>query len=224
MFNFNLKKGEYKLYGSVTRELINLYGFPITWVKTKLLGHDIVLNDIQNYGTDKVVQVMVYPLNPEAFNEHMDSLFNKFGLFSIDSMDLCISKTDVLKICDESSIPSLVGDIIILESGKYLEVTGIESQVIGANNQFVKNFDKNVYQVHCKSYNYNYDELPTQSSLGQTDPGIDDKNLEQIFGILGADVGEKTSSGKETYETIRKKQQDSPLVKGKDAIFGYLDS
>ena len=117
----------------------------------------------------------------------------------------------------------MVGDLILLPSGKYLEITSIEHQVPGINNQFVKNYSKNVFLVRCKTYSYNHDESPTQSDLDENII-LNDKGLEQVFGIIGTDIDSPTEHGKETKETIRQKQEDSPLVKNVDAIFGYLDS
>ena len=221
-FNFNIKQNEYKTYGGLSAELIDLYGFELTYIKTTLLGHDKVINDIQNFGTDKTLKIMAYPENAEQFDERGDIL-NKFGLFTMDSMNLFISAETVSRICNENEVPSMVGDLILLPSGKYLEITSIEHQVPGINNQFVKNYSKNVFLVRCKTYSYNHDEIPTQSDLDENIT-LNDKGLEQVFGIIGTDIDSPTEHGKETKETIRQKQEDSPLVKNVDAIFGYLDS
>lgn len=213
-WNLNNKHNEYQLFGTLSAEVIDMYGFELTYIKTTRLGHDKVLDDIVNYGTDSVFKIFALPENAEMFEERGDIL-NKFGIFTMDSMNLFVSANSMKRVFEnESYIPSAVGDILLLPSGKYIEITSIEHQVPGANNQFVYSNSKNVYMLRCKSFSYNHDNIPT---LEQVDNQESTESLDEIFNLVGSTENAK--------DKIKEEQdKESPLVKGTDSIFGYLDS
>lgn len=210
--NLNNRTKDYNLAGMMTAELIDVYGFELTYVRTARYGHDILLGDIINYGTDKVLKIVAMPENAESFDSRAD-IMNKFGLFTLDSMNLFISATTMSRICNDDEIPSVVGDVIILPSGKYLEVLGIEHQVPGLNNNFVYSNKKNVYKISCGTFNFNHDDLPMPEN---EDIAEENGSLDEVFNLLG-----KSESSK---ENIRKEQNFSDLVKNTDEMFNYLDS
>ncbi|QPX63182.1 putative neck protein [Campylobacter phage F370] len=213
-WNLNNRQNEYQLFGTLSAEIIDMYGFQLTYIKTKRLGHDKVLDDIINYGTEATYQIFALPENAEMFDERGDIL-NKFGIFTMDSMNLFISANTMKRIFqDESKIPSAVGDILLLPSGKYIEITSIEHQVPGANNQFTYSNSKNVYMLRCKSFNYNHDNIPTLEEVNNEEVN---ESLDEIFNLVG--------SAENSKDKIKEEQdKESPLVKGTDSVFGYLDS
>jgi hypothetical protein len=204
-FNFNNNNNEYSLYNSLTSELINLYGFNTSYIKTEKVNMDVIFGEIQNLRADNssIYNVSVYPENTAGFSDQNDIL-SKFGILSFDSINLYISSETFLTIYPDGNVQRSVGDLIVLPSSKVMEITELESQVPGINNMYVYNNQKNVYLLKCKPYNNNHDEL-TITNL----PDIPD------FGAL-FDIANTTAE--KTAQNVQ-----SPTVKGLDAVFGDLD-
>lgn len=197
MFNFNNKANEYETFGKITDELIKLYGVKVKYIKTQFVDVDKVLGDFKNYKSDEILECMLLPATPEGFDSH-NNFLSQFGIINLDSMDFFLSIYELNKI--HSEFNKCIGDLIILPSNKVMEITNIISQVPGINNMFLYDNQKQVYQITCKTYNYNHDEV----SIG------DNENLDLLFNLL-----EK--------ETEKKDQDNSSnLVKGNDPVFGDL--
>ena len=206
MFNFNNKANEYETFGNITDELIKLFGVDVKWIKTKFVDVDSVLGDFKNYqsGTDDIIEwIMLLPSTPEGFEGH-NNFLSQFGLINLDSMDFYLSIHELKRIHDEFN--KCVGDLIILPSGKVMEVTNISSQVPGINNMFLYPNQKQVYQLTCKTYHYNHDNIKITKEPEIGDTG----GLDMLFNLLE----------KETEKTEQDKQ--SPAIKGTDPVFGDL--
>jgi hypothetical protein len=164
-YNFNNYSNEYSLHNSVTAEFINLYGFTLKYIKTTKVNLDSIFGEIQNLRANDsdIFEVSVYPENTAGFDNQNDIL-SKFGILSFDSINLFISAS-VLEPIHNNQVQKAIGDLIVLPSGKVMEVTELEAQVPGVNNMFVYDNNKNVYMLKCKPYNYNHDEFNTTTSI-----------------------------------------------------------
>jgi hypothetical protein len=126
---------------------------------------------------------------------------------SLDSTNLFISKYSVESVLPNYDIQNMHGDVIVLPSGKYLEVTDVVHQVKGINNLFTYKDQKNVYMFKCKAYTYNHDELPVVNQEDTNYTGLD-----ELFGIIQRDEDKQ----------LQDDPVQSPVVKDKDPIFGDL--
>lgn len=202
-FNFNNYSNEYSLYNGVTAELIDLYGFGTTYIKTTKVNVDRIYNEIQNLRADNssVYNINVYPENTSGFDNQNDIL-SRFGIMSFDTINLFISARTYITVYPDGMFKNGIGDLIILPSKKIFEITEIENQVQGVNNMFVYDNQKNVFVIKCKPYNYNRDEIVI------TDPSVPD------FGHL-FDIADKEADEVE-------QNMQSTVVKNADPVFGDL--
>lgn len=214
-WNLNNRQNEYELSGKLSAEVIDIYGFQVIVYKTNPLGNDVTLSDVVNFSSNENIAIMAMPENAEAFENRTVDLLNKFGLYSMDTMNLIISYHSAMRICKTlDKIPSIVGNIIQLPSGKYLQVTRIEHQISGINNQFVYNNLKNIFSLHCVPYQYNHDNIPLVDN--ENLPSLKNEKLDEIFNIVGDNPQSK--------ENVKVKQDElSTKVKGLDSTFGYLE-
>lgn len=210
-WNLNNNKNEYQLHGSITTELINMFGIQATYLKTEHMSVDEVLGDIKNYAVTKseqVFDVMLLPETPEGFDKH-DNLLTNFGIFNLDALDFFISVEDMQKLYGKS-FNKCVGDLLVFPSKKVMEITNCIAQVPGINNMFLYDNDKNVYKLTCKTYAHNRDEITIDKVDVPNDEILSFDNLDGLFNI-------------ERLEQDKQKQDnDSPLIKDIDPIFGEL--
>ena len=202
-WNLNNKPNEYNLSGKLTAELINIYGLEVSYVKTEQVNRDIVLGEFTHYRADdsSVFRVNVYPENTAGFDNNNDIL-SKFGILNFDSINLFISSVSMASIYPSGEYQTAHGDIIALPSGKVFEITEIESQVMGINNMYTYDNQKNVFLLKCKPYNYNRDEITTTDiNLG---------SLADAFDMEEFDA-EKTAV-----------EEQSTMLDNVDAVFGSL--
>jgi hypothetical protein len=203
MANFNNYANEYSLYNGLTYEMINLYGFTTTYIKTIKVNMDMIFQEIQNLraNNSSIYSVNVYPENTGGFDSQNDIL-SKFGILSFDSINLYISAITYASIYQDGNVQHGIGDLVVLPSGKVFEITDIENQVPGMNNAFVYANQKNVYTLKCKPYQFNRDEITI------TDPSIPD--FGHLFDIAN--------------ENANKIAQDtqSTVAKNIDTVFGDL--
>ncbi len=205
MYNFNNYSNEYSLHNDITAEFIDLYGFKTTYIKTTKVNMDKIFGEIQNLRADNssVYSVSVYPENTSGFDNSNDIL-SKFGILSFDSINLFISARTYEIVYPLGDVQKGVGDLIVLPSNKIMEITDVEHQVQGLNNMFVYGNQKNVYNIKCKPYNYNHDEIDVSATL----PDIPD------FGHL-FDIANKEAE-------VTEQEVQSTVVKNADDVFGDL--
>lgn len=212
-WNLNNKKNEYQLSGSLTTELINMFGIEATYLKTQNMQVDEVLGDVKFYSVttpEQVVKVMLLPESPEGFDKH-DNLLTNFGIFNLDALDFFISIEDMKKLYGESAeFNRCVGDLIVFPSNKVMEVTNCISQVAGINNMFLYKNQKNVFKLTCKTYSHNRDEIKIEKVEVPEDEVINFDNLDDLFNV------ERLDREKE------KQEKESPLARDIDPIFGEL--
>lgn len=223
--NFNNHRSEYELFNGMTSELISSFGVYVTYLKTKFCNVDQVLGDIGHYSVTTPEQVIedvpLLPEHPEGF-QAQDNLLSNFGLINLDSMDFFMSRDTLDRIYEGGEFNRCAGDLIVLPSGKIMQITNIKAQVPGANNEFLYANQKNVYQITTKTYHHKGDEISADVELPKSynDEVEANKNgflkpetmdsLDELFNRLG--------------EEAKKEQQDreSTVVKNVDSVFGDL--
>lgn len=215
-WNLNNKSQDYKLSATLTNQLIDTTGVPVQYVKTTLIGVDSIFNEHTNITTDLsgVYEVYVKPENPEGFDDN--DMLSKFGFLSFTSINLFISHNSMEEIFPNiQEIPSTVGDLILLPSGKWLEIVDIEVKVPGINNMYVYKNQKNVYILKCKPYSYDNDQVEgvvDQLSM-ENDESLSVPDLSDIFNM---DIPQES---KDVVEAESTKGDDTDLI---NPIFGEL--
>ena len=198
-FNFSTDdthNNEYELFRSTSEEMINLYGIKIRYLITKKVNLDHIFGEhshikISN-DDENIFTLFAKPETTDTWGGDGD-LFSKFGLQSLDTISLYVSRTDMERIHPEianregkASISNLPhGNLIIFESNKIMEVTDLklQSSEFGNNNIYDSDLTKNVYKMTAKSYFFNHDDLSDASDISSSDnfDYEDFGNLESIF-------------------------------------------
>ena len=157
--NFNLTNSrEYKLYGNITLELIKLYGIPCKYLKVKRLHENEVFGDFQRLkvNDEDTFEISVLPI--ETDNYGGDVSLDVFGLSNRESLTIIVSSYELQRIHPKihkgegNNYDFVLGNIVVFESGKIMEVCGFSPQVEGINNLFTFAEDKNVYRMNLKTY------------------------------------------------------------------------
>lgn len=197
-WNLNNKGNDYKLYAKLTDELIQITGLAVIIIKTTQENVDNIFNEAGHISAseDSIFKdIMLRPENPALFED--DDILNKFGFMSMSNINLFISSAEALKIVDNiEDIVKMVGSIILLPSGKYLEITNVKVQVPGVNNMFLYANQKNVFMFICKPYSFNHDDVGVLQELSQSVPGgqfAGSTSVPDLSDIFNMDVNEVAS-------------------------------
>ena len=196
--NFNLGDdsydGEYELFRSTSEELINLYGVPIKYLITEKINQDEIFGEHSHIKIDNETVHPLYAM-PSATDywEGDSQLFSKFGLQSLDTINIFIARSEMEKLHPElvnregratvGNLPN--GNLVTFDNNKIMEVTGFElaSTEVGNNNVFTSDRDKNVYKLTLKSYIHNHADTTKAAEISESDKFEyeDFGNLEAIF-------------------------------------------
>lgn len=226
--NFNLSHSpEYSLYGSLSAELINLYGIKCRYCVTDRIEVDDVLGEHARLGIDDKKAFDIFLLPSETENFGGDVQLNVFGLFNNESLTAFVSAETMKKIHPNivtdtgTNFDYILGDLVVFESGRIMEVSGFSPYVEGSvNNLFVYNDNKNIYRITLKTYLGNNLENNNiiESSSNLEIEAIE--NLEEIF-ELDKDVKEKQDALASTKGKVNKKK---PVVSKNthNNVFGEL--
>lgn len=166
--NLNYRSNEYNLIGSQTEELIRIYGIKIKWIFTEKIKQDSIFGEFSHFkANDKdCFEIYAMPENTDDF-EDIERLQTQFpGVLGDGTLNLFISKITARELMQKSlntqneiditamdkTIQRLHGSLIILPAGKIMEVTKVDLDAPGMNNQFLSAIDKNLFIIHCKTY------------------------------------------------------------------------
>ncbi|MGI7717467.1 hypothetical protein ACNGMK_09505 [Campylobacter coli] len=220
--NFNQHSNEYDLSGSVTEELIRLYGAPLKLIITKKINRDLTFGDFSHFKADNraCFEIFGMPENSEEFDQY-ERLQTQFGVLLDTSIGLYVSKISTFNLVQpsmnskneydvtlpDSRIHDLIGSLIIVPSGKILEITEITLDCFGLNNVFLYNQYKNVYKFKCKTYVFRKsDELEndfvirSDELLDKQTPNTDMHNeLEKYFDELSSIKDKQQQETKDFY-------------------------
>lgn len=220
--NFNIsQKPEYNLYGSLSDELIRLYGIECLYYKVERIQKDEVFGeDLRKSLNDKnSFKIYMLPQETEMFSG--DSSLSVFGLENNETLTAFISKQQMIGIHEDLidtqgfNYDNILGNLIFFNSGKIMEITHFSYFVEGVSNLFTYGDPKNLFKVVMKTYygnNIERTELDNPESVEVLD------SLDEVF-----ELDEKHSNELEkTIKTINKKK---PLVskdEGFNKLFGEL--
>jgi len=151
---------EYSLYNSLTNELISIYG-----VLTKYIVTEKVSISENTFGewtslkaeSDDVHEVYLLPDTQETY-QGQNIMFDQFGLGNFSTMDFFISEGDLHTIFPNweksNSFNDMVSDLLLMPSGKVLEITHVEPLVEGVNNLFAYDDPKNTIKITTRNYEF----------------------------------------------------------------------
>lgn len=165
--NLNFKRNEYDLNGLQTEEVIRLYGICIKLILTEKINQGMTFGDFTHLKADNksCFQVYAMPENTDDFDD-FERLPTQFGLPLDGTVNFFISKITAYKMFQKSentqnefditqtneTIQKLHGALIILPSGKIMEITKVDLDAIGANNLWLQSVDKNIFCIRCRTY------------------------------------------------------------------------
>ena len=151
---------EYNLYNNVTDELISMYGILSKYIVTEKVSLD--LNTFGEWTTlkaeeDDVHEVFLLPATQENW-QGQNIMFDQFGLGNFSTMEFFLSEKGLHSIFPEwensVDINDMISDLILMPSGKVLEVTHVEPLVEGVNNLFAYDDTKNTVKITCRNYEF----------------------------------------------------------------------
>lgn len=220
-WNFNQKSVEYKLYGSLTDELINQFGLLVKYVVTNKMNGDLLLGEFSHMeaNNDNLFDVYMYPEDTSGYQLAND-VMAKFGMLNYDTVKMFISRNSLLQINQEGDPTKHYGDLVIMPSRKVFEITDIEDQVHGINNLFTMANEKNVYLLTLKPYNYNHDELNIQNEPYEQETIPD---FGKYFDIPERETEKVVQNTASVYDSTSSANNGTGyLIKGLDPVFGDL--
>lgn len=163
--NFS-QKAEYKLHNDMTYEVIRMYGLPCKLVMTKKCGRDEVFGDFTNLQIDntKTFQIYGIPENAESFDTN-NYMFGDYGISTYDTCNIFVSTYDFDEKHSNLKLNEIIGNLIVLPSGKVMEITNVDFMATNVNNLFAYADRKSVYKLSLHPYafklqdNINHDIL-----------------------------------------------------------------
>jgi hypothetical protein len=173
MINLNYShQPEYDLYNTITDELINGYGILSKYIVTEKVDMDTSTfgewTSLKAENND-VYEVFLLPDTTENW-QGQNIVFDQFGLNNFSTMEFFISERGlhtIFPFWEESiNINDMISDLILMPSGKVLEVTHVEPLVEGVNNLFSYDDNKNTVKITCRNYQFRKnDELDVDALL-----------------------------------------------------------
>lgn len=254
--NFNFAKHpEHNLHSSLIDELINLYGIMVKLVIVERVNEDkIVFGDFSHLLSDntRTFEIPVLPENMDDFNRD-EFRFSQFGLENYDTIDLFVHRQSIDNIQGVEHIiknngrytnprkPSivdldhhLVGNLLVLPSGKVMEISEQSVTTPGINNMFTYKNEKTVYRLTCVPYRsqlvseVDSNDISTiGSEVDEVEGMIPSLNLEDYFDELKndeidqdleAEVHERSNTAQWQGEQKIDDANDVVDIKKKDTI------
>ena len=194
MLNLNYShQPEYDLYNTITDELINGYGILSKYIVTEKIDLDLTtFGEWQSLKADNddVYEVFMLPDTQENW-QGQNIVFDQFGLGNFSTMEFFISERGLHTIFPkwEESVNTndMISDLILMPSGKVLEVTHVEPLVEGVNNLFAYDDTKNTVKITCRNYQFRKNDeiqvdalLPNEPQLTPVEKSTQE-NLDEYF-------------------------------------------
>lgn len=213
--NFNLNIGtkpDYDLNSNLIKEVISMYGIQIKLILQERVNNDqVVFGDYSHLFSDGEHSHTMFalPENQEEFDT-LDYGFSFSGFHDLSTINLFVHKDSIenlpgvepinvssrdynqkMKITVQDMDKHLIGSLIVLPSGKILEVTNQEYEVPGVNNLYQSKNSKSAYKLSCVVYqpklHNELDEMDT-STLGSDEESVDgyipDMSIQDYFDEL----------------------------------------
>lgn len=206
--NFGAKP-DYQLNSGMIKEVINMYGIQVRLILQERVNNDqVVFGDRTHLFSDNEnsYEMFMLPENQESL-DNLDIQYSQFGMQDMQTCNLFVHRDSFYDLSGVEPINSgsrnysrkmkptvqsqdmhLVGSLVVLPSGKILEITDQTFNVQGINNIYSSKNDKSVYQLTCVQYQHKlYDELDEMdtSTIGsdfeEVNSMVPDKTLEDYF-------------------------------------------
>lgn len=224
MFNLNYsKQPDYNLQHTMLDEMINIYGVPTILLKTERINKDdLVFGDWSHIKVDgeSRFNMMVLPEISESWGD-IATNFSDWGMLNLETISLFVSRKTIESIYTDIDVTTgfgaLIGNLVVLNSDRIVEITDVSFEVEGTSNLFTTSAQKNVYRLTCKTYNVkSTDELP-QDIIKSDEAPVDYDALDQYFDELTQEKSEVDSEA----EVIVDVDTTKPIVAtDEDDVFG----
>lgn len=226
-YNFNYgtdstNNSEYSLQRNHVDELINLYGIPTVFLLVqKVNKDDLVFGDFSHLKADNTNRFDMMAL-PEMSDEWGDVSinFSEFGIENNETINLFVSRIAMDTIFPDIDLnrgfSSIVGNLVILNSNRLVEITDISFEVPGTSNLFTTTNQKNVYKFTCKTYNVKVQDELSPSTIKSSVAAQDYTTLDTYFAELTADVTTVDTEATTTVDT----NTNTPVLSPADDVFG----
>ena len=235
--NLNDYNNEYQMFNDQTAEIIDMYGVPVTYIKSKNVNFDSIFGEFSH---KKLVQdgvfkdIMVLPENPEAYDVGVDygNLFTKFGFMHGEVFHCYISSYSVDAMGFENFRVDAMGDLIMVPSGKTFEITYISHEPVGANNKYAYDLKKNVYMIKCKVWFYNGDEkedgktVVDENGIESIEDSLNKFDFSKMDIVFNVDSNNDDIPVEEKVVPVRKSEQETEakaIKIKKPTVFGDYD-
>lgn len=229
--NFNLHRNEYDLQGLQTEEFIRLYGACCKLILTKKINIDKTFGDFSHIKTDgrNCFEIFAYPENLDEFDQY-ERLQTQFGIPYDTSIGMYVSKITAYNLAQMSinsqneydvtladkRIQDLIGSIIIVPSGKAVEIVEVSLDAVGLNNTFLYNNSKNVYRFRCKTYVFRAgDEIDSDMVIRNPELLEKQNANNDAFDIIGDYFDELTKTKQKQDEETNQYFNDTDDVFGR---------
>lgn len=186
----------------MTYEVIRMYGLPCKLILTKKCGRDDVFGDYTHYEVDnaKAFQIYGMPENPEGF-DMQQYMFEDYGISDYNTCNIFVSTYDFDEKHSNLKLNEIIGNFIVLPSGKVMEITHVDYMTPHVNNLFAYADRKSVYKLTLDPYefrvqdNINHEELDPKD-LNQEIRSSDEVNTDEILEEAREQYSESISTGK----------------------------
>lgn len=179
-------KADYALRKSLVYEAIRTYGIPLTFIYTDKLNRDTIFGDYSHLKDSSVPKKTFYGLPENAENFDSDYMFNQFGIQDFSNITINVSTVDFDESHINLDITKIVGNIVVLPSGKVMEISDCDWYVGGTSNLFAFDDAKSVYKLTLIPYEFkvqdeltNLDSLPSEAFDSEFKDAADIKPLEE---------------------------------------------
>ena len=224
MFNLNYsKQPDYNLQHTMLDEMINIYGVPTILLKTERINKDdLVFGDWSHIKVDgeSRFNMMVLPEISESWGD-IATNFSDWGMLNLETISLFVSRKTIESIYTDIDVTTgfgaLIGNLVVLNSDRIVEITDVSFEVEGTSNLFTTSAQKNVYRLTCKTYSVkSTDELP-QDIIKSEEADVDYDALDQYFDEL---TQEKITVDTEAEVTPDENTSKPIVATDEDDVFG----
>jgi hypothetical protein len=159
-----------------------MYGVPCKLVLTKKNGRDEVFGDFTHLTIDntKTFQIYGMPENAESFDTQ-NYMFGDYGISTYDVCNIFVSTYDFDEKHSNLKLNEIVGNLLVLPSGKVMEITNVDFMTPNVNNLFAYADKKSVYKLSLHPYAFKLQDDINHDILQPTAQGDSEfKNINEV--------------------------------------------
>jgi len=182
MINLNFsQKAEYKLHNDMTYEYIRMYGIACKLILTKKCGRDGVFGDYTHYEVDnaKTFQIYGLPENSEGFDVQQ-YMFEDYGISDYNTCNIFVSTYDFDEKHSNLKLNEIIGNFVVLPSGKVMEITSVDYMTPHVNNLFAYADRKSVYKLTLDPYEFRVQDNINHEELNMQDVNTEIRSSDEV--------------------------------------------